>query len=188
MRDVREAKVRELGLNSLHELLADLVLEIEFLVVVALLHSSIPSNGAHVDHAIPELHEGTSLDRNVQIRNIVQDETNKLLVVFFANVLDEAVAREGHSHADGGQAVLGEAVVEEGCDGDAGSSELLLLLCEVGAADEADGDFVAEGGEELEHFRGDGLDKGILVRGVCLGCATIAAAAGQRGCSLVWRA
>lgn len=92
----------------------------------------------------------------------MQDETDQFLVVVFANVLDETVGRERHSHANGGQAVLGEAVVEEGCDGDAGGSELLLLLCEVGAADEADGDFVAEGGEELEHFGGDGLRRGAL--------------------------
>jgi hypothetical protein len=33
-----------------------------------------------------------------------------------------------------------------------------LLLGEVGAADEADGDFVAQGGEELQHLGGDGLE------------------------------
>ena len=32
-----------------------------------------------------------------------------------------------------------------------------MLLREVGAADEADGDFVAERGEELQHFGGDSL-------------------------------
>ena len=32
-----------------------------------------------------------------------------------------------------------------------------MLFLEVGAADEADGDFVAERGEELQHFGGDAL-------------------------------
>lgn len=63
--DVREAKVRELGFDGLHELLADLVLEVEFLVVVALLHGSVSSDRADVDHAVSEFHKRASLDRDV---------------------------------------------------------------------------------------------------------------------------
>lgn len=133
------------------------MLEVELLVLVALLDGGVPANRANVDHAVPELNESAALHRNVQISHIVQDEPHKLLVVVLANPLDEAVRRERHAHTDGGQAILGEAEVEEGGDGDAGGAELLLLLGEVGAADETDRNFVAEGREELQHLRRDGL-------------------------------
>ena len=55
---------------------------------------------------------------------------------------------------------------------------LLLLLREVRAADVADGDFLAEGGEEVQHFRGDGLRKmtwsvSLMLRGIRLQKQTI---------------
>ena len=134
------------------------MLEIKLLVLIALLDRSIPANRAHIDHAIAELHKSTTLDRDIQISNVVQDELDQLLVVVLADPLDERVRRERYAHADRRQAVLGEAEVEEVGDGDAGGAELLLLLGQVGAADEADGDFVAEGGEELEHLGGDRLE------------------------------
>jgi hypothetical protein len=154
---IRKPQIRELLPHSLHKLLANLVLKIKLLILVPLLHSSVPANRAHIDHAVPELDKRASLDRDIQIRNIVQDEAHELLVVVLADPLDERVRRERHAHADRGQAVLGEAEVEEVGDGDARGAELFLLLGEVGAADEADGDFVAEGGEELEHLGGDRL-------------------------------
>lgn len=122
------------------------MLEIKLLVLVALLDRSIPSDRADIDHAIAELDESTALHGDVQVGDVVQDELDQLLVVVLADPLDEAVRRERHAHADGRQAVLREAKVEEGGDGNAGGAELLLLLGEVGAADETDGDFVAEGG------------------------------------------
>ena len=143
------------------------MLEIELLILVALLDRSIPANRADIDHAIAELDECATLHRDVQVGDVVQDELDQLLVVVLADPLDEAVRRERHAHADGRQAVLREAEVEEGGDGDAGGAELLLLLGQVGAADEADGDFVAEGGEELEDFGGDGLAH--MLEDVCIG-------------------
>lgn len=136
------------------------MLQIKLLILVALLHGSVPADRAHVDHAVPELDKRAALDGDVQVRDVVQDEADELLVVVLADPLDERVRRERHAHADRRQAVLSEAEVEEVGDGDAGGAELLLLLGQVGAADEADGDFVAEGGEELEHLGGDRLEGG----------------------------
>lgn len=157
-RNIRKTQVRELLLDSLHEFLANLVLQIKLLVLIALLHRGVPANRAYVDHAVPELDESTPLHRNVQVRDVVQDEAHELLVVVLADPLDERMRRERHAHADGGQAVLGKAEVEEVGDGDARGAQLLLLLGEVGAADEANGDLVTEGGEELEHLGGDRLE------------------------------
>jgi hypothetical protein len=160
-----------------HKLLANLVLEIKLLILVALLYRSVPANRADVDHAIAELDKRAALHRDLQVGDVVQDEAHQLLVIVLANPLDETVRRERHAHADGREPVLGEAVVEEGCDGDAGGAELLLLFGEIGAADEADGDFVAERGEELEHLGRDGLGRGkaILACGLWLG--------GGQGCA-----
>jgi hypothetical protein len=168
---IRKTQIRELLPNSMHKLLANLMLEIKLLILIALLDCSIPANRADIDHAIAELDKRAALHGDVQVGDVVQDEAHQLLVVVLANPLDETVRRERHAHADGRQPVLREAVVEEGCDGNAGGAELLLLFGEVGAADKADGDFVAERGEELEHFRGDGLRRGrpMLACGLWLG-------------------
>jgi hypothetical protein len=168
---IRKPQIRELLPHSLHKLLANLMLKIELLILVALLDCRIPANRAHVDHAIAEFHERAALHRDVQVGDVVQDEAHQLLVVVLANPLDETVRSERHAHADGREPVLGEAVVEESRDGDAGSAELFLLFGEIGAADEADGDFVAECGEELEHLRRDGLRRGkaVLACGLWLG-------------------
>jgi hypothetical protein len=159
LRHIRKAQIRELLLDSLHKLLANLVLEIELLILVALLDRSIPADRADVDHTIAELNKRAALHRDIQIGHVVQDEAHQLLVVVLPNPLDEAVRRERHTHTDRREPVLREAEVEEGGDGDAGGAELFLLLGEVGAADEADGDFVAQGGEELQHLGRDGLEE-----------------------------
>lgn len=85
----------------------------------------------------------------------MQAEVGELLIVLLPNILDEAVGLERLAEAVGGQAVLGEAPVEEGDDVDGGAAELLLLLDEVGAANEADGALLAEAGEEGQHLGGD---------------------------------
>ena len=87
----------------------------------------------------------------------MQDKTDKLLVLVLANVLDEAVGGERLAQLVRRQAVLGEAEVEERGHVHRRRAELLLLLDQVGTADEADGAFLAEGRKEGEHFGGDGL-------------------------------
>ena len=86
-----------------------------------------------------------------------QTEVHQFLVVIFAQPLDEAVARQRYSHTVRREPVFGEAEVEEGRYGNRRRAELFLLLDEVGAPDEANGAFVTQNGEELEHLRSDGL-------------------------------
>ena len=167
MRYSRQTQVRKLLLQCLNERLPNLVLQIILLILIPLLHRGITTNGRDIDHAIPELHERPSLDRDVEVRDIVEHEPNQLLVAVFSNPLDEAVACQWDTHAVGCEAVLGEAEVKHCGDGDGLRAELFLLFCQVGAADEADGYFVAELGEELEHFGGSGLGD---VRCVQLSC------------------
>jgi hypothetical protein len=85
----------------------------------------------------------------------MQDEPTEQFVLVLANPFDEARAGQRLAHFVGSEAILGEAKVEQGGDGDVCGAELFLLLGEIGAADEANGNFVAEGGEDLEDFRCD---------------------------------
>ena len=152
------------------KLLADLGLLIILLKGIALIGASIPANGADIDHAIAELDEGAALDGDVEVGNVVQAEVGELLVLVLAEPADEAGGGEGLAELEGGQAVLAEAEVEEGGDGHAGGlADLLLLLGEVGAADEADGALLAEGAQDLEGLGGgwlSGVEIGSAARGV----------------------
>ena len=161
MGHVREAEVAKLLLQDADKRLPDLVLQVVLLILIPLLDARVPAHGADVDHAVAELDKGAPLDGHVEVRDVVQDEADELLVGGLADVADEAAGGQGHAEAVGGQAVLGEAPVEEGDDVDGGGvADLLLLLDEVGAADEADGAGFAEFGEEGQHLGGGGLGEG----------------------------
>lgn len=156
--DVRKTEVSKTLLEGGNKLLSNLGVLVKGLEVVPLLGAGIPSDGADVDHAVAELNKGSPLDGDVQISDVVQAEVDELLVLRLADPADEAVGREGLAQLVRREAVLGEAEVEEGGDGDAGGlADLFLLLDEVGAADEADGALLAEGLEE-----GEDLGRGIL--------------------------
>jgi hypothetical protein len=156
---IRKPQVAKLLLESSNKLLSNLCVLVVGLKLVSLLCAGVSADGADVDHAVAELDERSSLDGDVQVGNVVQDKVGQLLVLVLADPLDEAVGGQRLAQLVRGQAVLGEAVVEEGGDGHAGGlAELLFLLDEVGAADEADGALVAEGLEEVEDF-----GRGVLV-------------------------
>ena len=127
----RQAEIRELLLQRRNELLSNLVLQIILLILVPLLHSGITTNWRDIDHAVPELDECTSLDRNIEICDVMQHEPDELFVWLFSNPFNEAVAGEWNSHTVRSEAVLGEAEVEHGGDGYRLRAELLLLLCQV---------------------------------------------------------
>lgn len=147
----------------LHHLLPDTRLLVEPLKLVAFRRARVAANRADIDHAVAVLDERAALDGDVQVGNVVQDEAHQLLVLVLADILDEAVGGQRVAELVGGKAILGKAEVEEGGDVHRGGAELFLLLDEIGAADEADGTFLAEGGEEGEHFGGDGLGIGLGV-------------------------
>jgi hypothetical protein len=156
-RHSRQAKVRESSLDLRDELLANAVLEIVLLVLVALLDAGVTTDRADIDHAVAELDEGTALLGDLEVGNVVQDELDELLVRLLANPLDERRRGERDAHAVCGQTVLGEAEVEEAGDGNGSSTELFLLLDEIATANEANGDLVTKLRQESEHLGGDHL-------------------------------
>lgn len=154
---LRQANIRKLLAEHIHKRLADLVLQIVLLVLIPLLRTRITPNGANIDHPIPELDKRAPLNRNIQIRNIMQDELDQLLIPILANPIDEALARQQRAQLVRRQPVLGEAEVEARRDAQRRRAQLLLLLHEVRAAHVAHGDFLAKVCEHLDHLGGAGL-------------------------------
>ena len=86
---VGQAKVGESGFDVLDKLLANAVLEIVLLVLVALLDAGVTTDGADIDHAVAELDESTALLRDLEVGDVVEDELDELLVRLLADPLDE---------------------------------------------------------------------------------------------------
>ena len=105
-RCLRESQIRKLLLQDFHKVRANVVFQIKLLILLPLCICSITPNRGDIDHPIPELDECASLDRDIQICDVVQHELHELLVVVFPKPLDEAVAGERDAHAVGGQAIL----------------------------------------------------------------------------------
>ena len=83
---------------------------------------------------------------------------HELVVLLLPNPSNEALAGLLLSHTVCCETILGEAEVEEGCDIDVRSRELLLLFGEIRATHEANGDLVTELREQLQHIWLDKLD------------------------------
>lgn len=107
---------------------------------------------------IPKLDKRPPLDGAIDFGQIPKAEIHQLLVFLFPQPAHKVLAGQWLPEPVRRQPVFGEAKVEERGDGDLRGSELLLLFLQVGPADKADGAFVTESGEELEHRRGDALN------------------------------
>ena len=161
MQNVRQTKMAKLFLESGHKLFSNLGLFIKRLKLIALLVARVTTDGANIDHAVAKLDKRAALDGDIQVGNVVQAEVDQLLVLRLADPLDEAVGGQRLAELKRREAVFREAKVKERRDGDAcWLADLLLLLDEVGAADEADGALLAEGLEEGEDFGGGFLWRG----------------------------
>lgn len=89
-----QAEVAEALAQLADEDLADLVHLVVGLVIVALLGARVSTDRRHVDHAVAKLDKGATLDGDVQVCDVVQDEGHELLVLGLADPLDEAVGGE----------------------------------------------------------------------------------------------
>ncbi len=113
--------------------------------------------------SIPEFNKRPRLNGTLYIRNISQTEVHQLLILLLPQPPNEAVASQLLSKSNSRQAIFSEAEIEEAGDGDGGCAELFLLFDEIGSANEAYGAFMAESGEELEHFGGDSLGRYLVL-------------------------
>jgi hypothetical protein len=78
---VCETVVGERFLELLDHGGADVVLDVELLVVVALFNRGVTADGRDIDHAVAELDEGTALDGNVQVGDVVKNPVRKSALV-----------------------------------------------------------------------------------------------------------
>lgn len=141
--------------------LANLMLLIKRLIIVALLGARITADGGNIDHAVAELDEGAALDGDVEVGDVVEDPADELLVGLLADPLDEAVGRQLGAELVRRQPVLAEAEVEHrGHRQLRRRPQLFFLLHEVGTADEADGDFLPQLLERPQHLGARGAARG----------------------------
>lgn len=137
--DSRETPIRELLLESFYQVSTDMVHIIisaertlvsqarvacrplglrgdTRLELISLVEASVSANGADINHSVAKLDEGTTLFRNLQVRDVFKAEVDQLLVSFLSNPLNEAGSSERLSQTKSSQTVLREAKVKEGCD------------------------------------------------------------------------
>mmetsp|Transcript_12147 Transcript_12147/g.32576 ORF Transcript_12147/g.32576 Transcript_12147/m.32576 type:complete len:216 (+) Transcript_12147:244-891(+) len=152
---VREVQVRKLLPHLRHHGFPDVVREVELFELVSLLATAIPANGREVEHALSELNEGTSLDRDVQIGNVVQRPVNHPLQVGLTQVPNKAGLTNLHTVLVREQAILGKAVVEHV----RAISQLLLLFDKVRASDDTNADLLSKGLQVLDGLGGDHLTR-----------------------------
>jgi len=131
---IRQSIIRKLLLERLNHLGARVGLLIPGLELVSLLFTGVPAHGGDVDHAVAELderarHLGDALD----VGDVAQHPARQTLVFLLAEPADEGLRGQLLAHAICGQAVLGEAEVEEGDDADGRGAQLFFLFDEVGA-------------------------------------------------------
>jgi len=150
---VGQAVVGKLLTEDSDELLAQVMDFVISLEVVSFLDRSITSNGRDIDHAIAELNKGSSLDWNIHIGNVMQNEACQFFVLVFANPFDKAVGRERLAQAVRGQSILREAIIEHINDVYSINTHLFLLLHHVTTADVSDGNLFAQLLQQLNHFR-----------------------------------
>lgn len=127
--DIREPVVGELRSQRLHHLGSYPMLQVVLVVLMPLIIARVSADRTHVHHSVPELHEGTSLLRDVQVGDVMEAEVRELAVFLLAEPFDEGVGREGLAEAVGCEAVFREAEVEKRCYGDGRTAELFLLFC-----------------------------------------------------------
>ena len=137
--DVRQTQVRKFFLQRFDHGLSNIMLLIITLVLVPFIDRSVTTNRTDIDHAISKFDEGASLDRDVQIGHVVQDELDELLILLLTDPCDEGSAGQWLAHPICDEAVLRETIVKQGRDRDRGRAELLLLLDEIGATNKANG-------------------------------------------------
>lgn len=125
------------------------MLLIVLLIVISLLNTRIPPNGADIDHPVPELNERAPFDGDVQFREVPQDEVHQRLVLLLTEPLDEGGRLERHPELVRREAVLREAEVEELRHLHRAGAQLLLLLDQVRPSHEPDSYLAPQLGQEL---------------------------------------
>mmetsp|Transcript_543 Transcript_543/g.1286 ORF Transcript_543/g.1286 Transcript_543/m.1286 type:complete len:264 (-) Transcript_543:90-881(-) len=138
----------ELLLQRTHEVLPDVIRQVELLVRVTLALAARASHRTDVQHALAELDERSALARKLEFAHVPQAEVDELLELLLPQVILEAVLVEGHAVFVRVKSVFGEDVVKVLQHV---GTELLLLFSQVRSADDSDGNFFAQFREVCDH-------------------------------------
>eukprot|EP00963_Diacronema_lutheri_P000513 scaffold26_cov397-Pavlova_lutheri.AAC.13 len=108
---IRQIVISEPFLQHAHHLRSHVGCLIELFKGIPLFLAAIPSDGRYVQHPIPELHEGSSLDGDVQICDVMKDEVDQRLKLAFSQVGSQALGVQQLSFLVCHQSVLREHVI-----------------------------------------------------------------------------
>lgn len=150
-----QVQLSELSPESLDKGFADSSSPVILLELVTLRLGAVATDWAHVDHAIAEFDKGAALDRDVEVRDVVQDEVYQLFEIVFSEVLVDALFLYFDAELVSVEPILSEAPIS--CIGHL-EGHLLTHLDEVAARHDAKIDsFSSHLLEGVEHLLGDSL-------------------------------
>mmetsp|Transcript_13087 Transcript_13087/g.15804 ORF Transcript_13087/g.15804 Transcript_13087/m.15804 type:complete len:218 (+) Transcript_13087:337-990(+) len=143
-----EVVIRELLLECFHHLLPHPSTLIKLLELIAFFLTAVASNRRYVEHASTEFDEGPSLDGDLEIRDIVENEVDKLLQFLLAQEILQALLSKQSSSLRCDKSVLREKIFVL-----VGSifTDLFLDLNQVRASDDPNVNSLAKFLHELEH-------------------------------------
>ena len=79
-------KIFEFFSHGFHHIFSNVVLQVIHFVLVPLLSAAISADRRNVQHSCPELYEGASFNRDIQVSYVMESEVDNLLDIFFAKV------------------------------------------------------------------------------------------------------
>lgn len=147
----RQSQIGKFLPHGNHHILTDVMLEVKLLKIIPLLAGAIAADGGGVEHSTAEFNESSTLDGNVDVRQILHDPIDEFLDILLAEKSGDALDLEHLTILVGDESIsILTKVVREGLDN--AIAQLLFLLGQIASTDDANGNFVREGFHEYHHI------------------------------------
>ena len=149
---IGEPEIGKAALQLLYHTTANLMLMIVLFKLVSFLLRTVATNWRNVNHAIAELDKSSPFNRNLQISDMLQYEVYELLILWFANPLDETLRGNQLAVLECIQSVLGKCIVKQV---DAVLTKLLQLFLQIRTTDKPNDTVLFELFQRLQHVGGN---------------------------------
>mmetsp|Transcript_4710 Transcript_4710/g.6910 ORF Transcript_4710/g.6910 Transcript_4710/m.6910 type:complete len:257 (-) Transcript_4710:57-827(-) len=146
---VRQSQIGKFLPHGSHHILTDVMLEVKLLKIIPLHAGAIAADGGDVEHSTAEFNESSTLDGNVDVRQILHDPIDEFLDILLAEEFGDGLDLEHLTILVGDESILAK-VVRKGLDN--AIAQLLFLLGQIGSTDDANGNFFREGFHEGHHI------------------------------------
>lgn len=149
---VGQRVIWELLLEGTDHLSTDAVLLVISLKLVSLFGGRVSTDWRNVDHAVTELNESTSSLWKLDLRKILQNEDNELVVLLLAQPIDEGLGGKLFTASVGSETIFSEAVIKhlENI-----GTKLFTLLCQIRATNKPNHSLLSDLSQSVLHFVGN---------------------------------